>query len=350
MTMFQLEVYIAGVMLMSLIVYMLTGGADFGGGVWDLFATGRRAKDQRELIKHALAPIWEANHVWLIVIVVLLFVAFPVAFATIGTALHIPLTLMLIGIVLRGTAFVFRTYDDQSETTHLRWSRLFAIASIITPIMLGVTLGAVASGTIHVNVETGIVETDFISSWFALFPFAIGVFTLTLCALLAAVYLTLETDNPELQGDFRIRALVAAVSVGVMAGISFLLSAEGAPSIRKGLGNSIWSVPFHLLTGAVAIWAIWAIWKRHYPLARVLVPIQVILIIFGWGLAQFPHIVSPNLTFSNTAASKSVLQPVLIIVVIGAVIVIPAFWYLYAVFKGRDDKTGSLIEQNKTDI
>ncbi len=346
--MIQLEIYIAGVMLVSLIIYMLTGGADFGGGVWDLFATGERAKDQRELITHALAPIWEANHVWLIVIVVLLFVAFPVAFASIGTALHIPLTLMLIGIVLRGTAFVFRTYDDQSETTHLRWSRLFAIASIITPIMLGVTLGAVASGTIHVDVETGIVETDFISSWFALFPFAIGVFTLTLCALLAAVYLTLETDNSELQEDFRIRALVAAVSVGVMAGISFLLSAEGAPTIRKGLGNSVWSVPFHLLTGAVAIWAIWAIWKRHYSLARVLAPIQVTLIIFGWGLAQYPHIVSPNLTFSNTAASKSVLQPVLIIVVIGAVIVIPAFWYLYTVFKGRDDQTGSLIEQDKT--
>ncbi len=333
--MFGLEICLAGVMLISLIIYMLTGGADFGGGVWDLFATGRRAKDQRDLITHALAPIWEANHVWLIVIVVLLFVAFPVAFATIGTALHIPLTLMLVGIVLRGTAFVFRTYDDQSETTHLRWSRLFAIASVITPIMLGVTLGAVASGTIHVNLETGEVDTDFISSWFAPFPFAIGIFTLTLCALLAAVYLTLETDNPELQEDFRIRALIAAISVGVMAGISFLLSVDGAPSIRQGLGNSIWSVPFHLLTGAVAIWAIWAIWKRHFPLTRILVPVQVTLIILGWGLAQYPYLITPNLTFSNTAASKSVLKPVLVVIVIGGIMLVPAFWYLYAVFKGR---------------
>ncbi len=333
--MFGLEICLAGVMLISLIIYMLTGGADFGGGVWDLFATGRRAKDQRNLITHALAPIWEANHVWLIVIVVLLFVAFPVAFATIGTALHIPLTLMLVGIVLRGTAFVFRTYDDQSETTHLRWSRLFAIASVITPIMLGVTLGAVASGTIHVNLETGEVDTDFISSWFAPFPFAIGFFTLTLCALLAAVYLTLETDNPELQEDFRIRALIAAISVGVMAGISFLLSVDGAPSIRRGLGNSIWSVPFHLLTGAVAIWAIWAIWKRHFPLTRILVPVQVTLIILGWGLAQYPYLITPNLTFSNTAASKSVLKPVLVVIVIGGIMLVPAFWYLYAVFKGK---------------
>ena len=333
--MIGLEIWIAGIMLISLIIYMLTGGADFGGGIWDLFATGKRTKSQRDLIINALSPIWEANHVWLIVIIVLLFVAFPIAFATIGTALHIPLTLMLFGIVLRGTAFVFRTYDDQSETTHLRWSRVFAIASIITPIMLGVTLGAVASGTIHVNVDTGEVDTDFVSSWMAPFPFAIGLFTLTLCGLLAAVYLTLETDDPELQQDFRMRALVAAFSVGIMAGISFLLSAKGAPSIRQGLGNSIWSIPFHISTGVVAIWAIWAIWKRHFHLARVLVPIQVVLIILGWGFAQFPYLVAPNLTFSNTAAPNSVLRPVFVIVVIGGIILIPAFWYLYAVFKGR---------------
>ena len=334
--MLGLEIWIAGIMLISLIIYMLTGGADFGGGIWDLFAIGQRAKSQRALITHALSPIWEANHVWLIVIIVLLFVAFPVAFATIGTALHIPLTLMLFGIVLRGTAFVFRTYDDQSETTHLRWSRVFAIASIITPIMLGVTLGAVASGTIHVNVETGEVDTDFISSWMSPFPFAIGFFTLTLCGLLAAVYLTLETEDTKLQEDFRIRALVAAISVGIMAGVSFLLSAKGAPTIRQGLGNSIWSIPFHISTGAVAIWAIWAIWKRHFHLARVLVPIQVVLIILGWGFAQFPFLVAPNLTFSNTAAPNSVLRPVFIIVVIGGIILVPAFWYLYAVFKGKE--------------
>lgn len=344
--MIGLEIWIAGVMLISLIIYMLTGGADFGGGIWDLFATGQRAKSQRNLITHALAPIWEANHVWLIVIIVLLFAAFPVAFATIGTALHIPLTLMLFGIVLRGTAFVFRTYDDQSEATHLRWSRVFAIASVITPIMLGVTLGAVASGTIHVDVETGHVDTDFISSWLAPFPFAIGFFTLALCGLLAAVYLTHETNDTELQEDFRMRALIAAFGVGLMAGISFLLSAEGAPSIRKGLGNSIWSIPFHIFTGAVAIWAIWAIWKRHFHLARVLVPIQVVLIILGWGFAQFPYLVAPNLTFSNTAAPKSVLYPILVIVVIGVIILIPAFWYLYAVFKGKS-RTDT-ISENQT--
>ena len=335
-------------MLISLIIYMLTGGADFGGGIWDLFATGPRAKAQRTLITQAIAPIWEANHVWLIVIVVLLFVAFPMAFAAISTALHIPLTLMLIGIVLRGSAFVFRTYDVQSNTTHRRWSRVFAVASAITPVMLGVTLGAVASGTIHVDVESGLVDTNFISAWFAPFPFAIGFFTLTLCALLAAVYLTLETDDPALQEDFRRRALIAAVSVGAMAALSFILSAEGAPAIRRGLGSSPWSIPFHILTGVVALWAIWMLWNRQFRLARILVPIQVTLIVFGWGLAQYPYLVTPNLTFSNTAAPDAVLRPMLIVLGIGGVLLVPAFWYLYAVFKGTTRKTSEAAVQIDT--
>lgn len=332
--MLGLEIWIAVVMLISLILYMLTGGADFGGGVWDLFATGPRAKAQRDLIMNALAPIWEANHVWLIVIIVLLFVAFPVGFAVIGTALHIPLTLMLIGIVLRGTAFVFRTYDDQSDKVHIRWSRVFAIGSIITPMMLGITLGAIASGTIQANAETGHVDTDFLSSWFAPFPFAIGLFTLTLCALLAAVYLSVETDDTFLQDDFRMRALIAAISVGALAWISFILSLKGAPTIRLGLWHQPWSIPFHIITGVIALTGIWAIWNRHYQLARILIPIQVSLIIIGWAFAQFPYLVTPNLTFSNTAAPDSVLQPVLIIVGIGGILIAPAFWYLYTLFKG----------------
>ena len=346
--MFTLEFCIAGVMLISLVIYMLTGGADFGGGIWDLFATGRRAKAQRALITEAIAPIWEANHVWLIVIVVLLFVAFPVAFASISTALHIPLTLMLVGIVLRGSAFVFRTYDVQSDTTHRRWSQVFAIASAITPVMLGITLGAVASGTIHVDVASGQVETDFISAWLAPFPFAIGFFTLTLCALLAAVYLTVETEDPGLREDFRRRALIAAVSVGAMAGLSFILSAEGALAIRRGLGSAPWSIPFHILTGAVALWAIWTLWKRQFRLACILVPIQVTLIVFGWGLAQYPYLVTPDLTFSNVAAPDAVLRPTLIILGVGGVMLVPAFWYLYAVFKGSSRKTNGTPEQLDT--
>ena len=160
------------------------------------------------------------------------------------------------------------------------------------------------------------------------------------------MYLTLETEDTELREDFRRRALIAAISVGAMAGLSFILSAEGAPTIRRGLASAAWSIPFQILTGAVALWAIWTLWKRQFRLARILVPIQVTLIVFGWGLAQYPYLVTPDLTFSNTAAPDAVLRPMLIVLGVGGVLLIPAFWYLYAVFKGTARKT----EQTEEDI
>src|SRR5918997_2364958 len=158
-------------MVVSLMFYALLGGADYGGGVWDLFAFGRRAREQRALIAEAISPVWEANHVWLILVIVILFTAFPPAFAVIATALHIPITLLLIGIVLRGTAFTFRTYDSRHDEVQRRWSLVFSIASIITPVLLGIILGAIASGTIRV--QSGVVTSGFFSSWLAPFPFAV---------------------------------------------------------------------------------------------------------------------------------------------------------------------------------
>jgi len=141
---------VAAAMVLSLIVYAVLGGADFGGGVWDLFAFGPRAERQRALVDGALAPVWEANHVWLIIVVVLLFTAFPTAFSATCIALHIPLTLVLLGIVLRGSAFVLRKYDVGPGPAAHRWGRVFAVSSLATPVFVGVTLGAVTSGRIRV--------------------------------------------------------------------------------------------------------------------------------------------------------------------------------------------------------
>ena len=226
-----LETIIAGVMIAALVLYALLGGADYGGGVWDLFAFGPRARAQRRLIAEAISPVWEANHVWLILVIVILFTAFPPAFAAIATALHIPITLLLIGIVLRGAAFTFRTYDVQRDDVQRRWSLVFSIASIITPILLGTILGAIASGTIRV--ENGSVTSGFFNSWLAPFPFAVGCFALALFAFLAAVYLTLETRERELQEGFRRRALASGVAVGLLALTVFMLAREGADCARR---------------------------------------------------------------------------------------------------------------------
>src|SRR5512145_994232 len=147
--MLSIDVLLAGAMMVSLTFYALLGGADFGGGVWDMFASGSRKRAQRELIAEAIGPVWEANHVWLILVVVLLFTAFPPAFAAMATALHIPLTLMLIGVVLRGSAFTFRSYDRRTDDVQRRWGRVFSMTSLITPILLGVTVGSVSSGRIR---------------------------------------------------------------------------------------------------------------------------------------------------------------------------------------------------------
>lgn len=330
------EIIAAGAMIVSLTFYALLGGADYGGGVWDLFAAAPRAAKQRALIADAIGPVWEANHVWLILVIVILFTGFPPAFAAIATALHIPLTLLLVGIVLRGAAFTFRTYDSQRDNVQQRWSYVFSIASIITPVLLGITLGAIASGTI--KVENGIVTNGFVRSWFAPFPFAVGFFALALFAFLAAVYLTLETGERELQEDFRRRALVSGVVVGVLALLVFLLAGEGAPSVREGLSRSAWALPLHAATALCAIGAFWALWKRAYKLARVCVAGQVALILWGWALAQFPYIVEPNITIASAAAPHATLLLLLGALALGALLLFPSFYYLFRVFKLRDEE------------
>jgi cytochrome d ubiquinol oxidase subunit II len=324
---------IAVVLMASLVLYALGGGADFGGGVWDLFAAGSTAQKQRELIAHAIGPIWEANHVWLILVIVLLFSCFPLAFATIATALHVPLTLMLIGIVLRGAAFTFRAYDRGDPATQRRWSRVFAIASVITPVMFGVCVGAVLSGRIRVDRLTGVVATNFVSEWLAPFPFALGLFALALFAYLAAVYLTVEADSPALRRAFRARALAAALATGVLAWACFFLAREGAPIMHSGLAGRDWSLGFQIATAASALAAIVFLWIERYGLARAVAALQVALVVLGWGFAQYPFLIEPDLTVHNAAAPDRVLRMVLIALGSGAILLLPSLAFLYRLFK-----------------
>ncbi|HEX7928603.1 MAG TPA: cytochrome d ubiquinol oxidase subunit II [bacterium] len=321
------------VLFTALTVYALSGGADFGGGVWDLLAQGSRAAAQRQTIAHAIGPIWETNHVWMILAVVVMFTGFPRVFEAVSVTLHIPITLALIGIVLRGSAFAFRSFDAPGGVYRRRWSYTFAAASVVTPLLLGMVVGAVASGQIRLDPATGRVAPEFFRSWLAPFPIAVGVFAVALFAFLAAVYLTLETDDRALQEDFRIRALGAAVVVGILALACLLLSRQGAPLIRAGLASQPWSLPFHALTGIAAVSAMVALWQRRYRWARRFAMAQVVLILWGWALAQAPYLVVPDYTIINAAAAPKVLATLLIVLGCGAVLLVPALWYLFTLFK-----------------
>src|SRR5437870_10696633 len=194
--------------LESLIEYALMRDADFGGGIWNVLAFVPRARRQREAIAEAIGPIWEANHVWLILVIVLLFTGFPAGFATMMTALNIPMTVMLLGIVFRDSAFVFRKYDVRER----RWGTLFGMASFLTPFFQGVILGALTTG--QIRVEQGRVLTGFMAGWLTPFALSCGVFALGLFAFLAATYLTLDTQQqPDLQDDFRRRALWSGLAL-----------------------------------------------------------------------------------------------------------------------------------------
>jgi cytochrome d ubiquinol oxidase subunit II len=326
---------IAGLMAGALILYGLLGGADYGGGVWDLLASGPRAREQRRLIADAIAPVWEANHVWLILVLVILFTAFPPAFAAIGTALHIPLTLMLIGVVLRGTAFTFRHYDDQHDQVQRRWSLIFSIASIITPILLGVSVGAVVSGNIRAPEAGG----SFVAPWLAPFPFAVGLLALALFAFLAAVFLTVEAREPALAEDFRLRAIGAGIAVFVTAGLALILARRGAPMIWDHLLRGRLALPLQLATAIAAIGAFAALWARRFRLARLLAAAQVSLILAGWATAQFPWLVVPEHTIRSAAAPDSVLRPLLVTLGVGALVLAPSIYYLLTVFKGKGQRS-----------
>ena len=327
------ELIVAGFMFAALIFYAVTGDADYGGGMWALLATGPRADEQRKAIEKAIGLIWEADHVWLILIIVILFTGFPPAFATIMTALNIPFTLMLIGIVLRGSAFVFRKYDVKSEGTHRRWSVLFGAASFFTPFIQGLTLGALSTGQIHI--VDGRVVSGFFAGWLTPFAFACGLFALVLFAFLAATYLTADPSTEHhVQDDFRLRALWSGAALLPIALIVFLTSKDGAPRMYHGLTQ--WWAP--LLVGTTIVFALAAfisLWLRRFALARIAAIAEVTLILGGWSVAQYPNLITPGITIFNAAAPEITLRLLAYALAAGAIVLFPSLFFLFRVFKGK---------------
>jgi len=327
---------LAGTLVVALNAYVLLGGADFGGGVWDLLARGPRKEAQRQLVAHAIGPVWEANHVWLILAIVLLFTCFPRAFARIVVPLNLPLTGVLIGIVLRGSAFAFRGYGGDRDAVQRRWGRVFAVASLVTPLLLGTALGAVAAGAVGTAPTGTDFAAQYVSPWLAPFPLAVGVFTLACFAFLAATYLTLETPDGPLREDFRRRALMAGIGVGAAALAALVAAGPTAPLMRHGLVGSSWALPFQLTTGVVALSALGALWRRRYALARLAAMLQVSLVLWGWAWSQYPYVVPPDLTIESAAAPVATLRLVLAALVVGALVLVPSLFYLFRVFKTSD--------------
>ncbi len=332
-------IYIAaGLALVGLMAYAVLGGADFGGGVWDLFARGPRKQQQREAIVRAMGPVWEANHVWLIFVIVVLFTAFPYGYAPLGIALFIPFHLALVGIMLRGASFVFRGFGRRSgegtaagdvpRDPAALWGAVFGVASVISPLLLGAVFGVLTAGQVRFD-ENRTVHLEGTLPWLAPYPMACGLLALATCAYLAAVYLCAETQG-DLREDFRRRAIIGGTSTAALAMGVLALAWVEAPDFVKAL-ISVWPV----LAGGLVLFALsaWAVFGRRYILARYFAAGEVVVLLLGWGLAQQPYLVYPDLLLVDAAGPITTIRFLVLSVPVGALVLVPSLWYLFKVFK-----------------
>ena len=319
----------------ALIAYAVLGGADFGGGIWDLLASGSRAERQRAVIARGMGPVWESNNVWLIFVLVVTWTAFPIVYAGISTALFIPITLAVIGIVLRGAAFSFRSNYGREVGSGVRWGYVFSIASTITPFLFGTIAGALASGNIRVSTGPSLqVQDNPWTTWTTPFALTCGLFAVALCSVLAATYLTIDArkaGDDAVAEDFRLRALVAGAVTAALGALAAVLAISEAPTLWQGLIGK--ALPFAVAAVVIGLATAAALLRHLDYLARVLVAAETACIFLAWGVAQWPYLIVPDVTVDNGASPASVLGPLLIVSVLGLVILLPSLWYLFTVVK-----------------
>jgi len=323
---------VAAILWLSLTAYAVLAGADFGGGLWDLLAIGPRAADQRQAIAEAMGPVWEANHVWLIFMIVGLFTAFPSAFGILALALYLPLTIAMTGIVLRGAAFAFRGHAQEAVGPLSPWGAIFGAASSITPFFLGTAAAAVVSGSIKVT--GGRLASDFTAGWATPYGGLVGAFAVAICAYLAATYLTVETEGTPLEDDFRRRAIAAGLVSGVLGIAGLVLAPAAAPPLAQALfGRGLPLTVLALLNGPLALLAVW---RSRPRLARIAVIAQVVFVLWAWAIGQWPYLVPTDVTIQGSAAPESTLSALLVVIAAGMALLLPSLWLLFRVFKARN--------------
>lgn len=318
---------VLAVMWAGLTCYALFGGADFGAGLWDLLAGGsRRGREQRALIEHAIGPVWEANHVWLIFVVVMLWTGFPTVFAAVMSTLYLPLTLTALGIIARGAAFAFR-----KASTGLWQQRLFgacfAGSSVVTPFFLGTVAGAVASDRVPPGLATG----NLITSWLNPTSVLGGFLAVLACAHVAAVYLCADAargGHQELAAAFRRRALASGLLSGIVALAGIAVLHADAPRLFHGLTHR--ALPLIVLSAVAGTAGLRLLVLGRWAWARAAAALAVAAVLWAWGAAQYPLMLHPGVTVTSAAAQGPVLVGTLVVFAVGAAVVVPSLLWLYS--------------------
>lgn len=324
----------------AIVLYFLLGGADFGAGIIELFTSDNNKSRTRKTSYQAIGPIWEANHMWLIIAIVILFVGFPVIYSELCTYLHIPLLIMLMGVIARGTAFSFRNYDaikdDRSQTLY---NYIFVYSSFITPLFLGITAGSVISRQIDPSSNNFL--TTYVYSWLNWFSIAVGLFTVALCGFLAAIYLIGEVSEQfDIKRFTKKAAIMNAVAVGC-GGLVFL----AAEIEHVHLAHWLFGNPISLIAIVAASLSLVLLWyllrKGHTQIIRIPAAFQVTMILIAVGYRHYPNIVmikgGNNLSLLRDHAPLTTINDLGWGLLLGSLIILPALGYLYYSFKRKTE-------------
>jgi cytochrome d ubiquinol oxidase subunit II len=316
----------AVVLFIGILAYAVFGGADFGAGFWDLIAGGAaRGERPRAVIEHAIGPVWEANHVWLIFTFVVLWTCFPEAYASITLTVFVPLTIAAFGIVLRGSGFAFRKTVTKTSSRR-NFGAAFASSSVLVPYCMGAVVGAIASG----RIPAGGVAGDPWSSWINPTSILGGVMAVVMCAYLASVYLVWDSRRVadlEMVEYFRGRAVVMAVVAGVVAFAGIFVLHHDAPFLYSGLTSR--GLPAVLLSAFCGLASLLLLMRHAAHGARLLAAAAVGTIVLGWGMAQWDYVLPQTLTVSQAAAPSGTIAAVLVAVGLAVAVLGPSFVLLY---------------------
>jgi cytochrome bd ubiquinol oxidase subunit II len=327
---------VIGFLFISLLFYCLLGGADFGAGTLELFVSKKYRKRHEELITKAMGPVWEANHIWLIILIVILFNAFPKVYTQYSIYFHVPLTLMLMGIVFRGCAFSFRQYDTVDDNTHRYYTLAFAFSSLLTPIMFGVIVGGMFFG---VNPDAPTYYQKYVTSWFNFFSFSVGLFVLSLFIYLASVYLIGESEDKDTRNYYIQCAQRTNVAVFMTGALVFLL----AQTVRHPLLEIFITNPVSIACFAAFVILTIVFWQRILRgkftdwTIRVIAGSQVGFVLFAGFAMIFPNVLfytnGTQLSLLVTAAPTATINVLAWSLMIGASFFLPILYYLIRVFK-----------------
>jgi len=337
---------VASILWFAVVCYAVFGGADYGAGFWDLTAGGaRRGAPVRRLIDHAMTPVWEANNVWLIFALVVLWTAFPRAFAAITSTLYLPLALAAAGIVLRGSGFVFREATKALSGRRL-FGATFALSSVLTPFFLGAVFGAIASGRVRAG-DMVVDPTARISGWFGPTSILVGVLAVASAAFISAVFLVFDARRVEetLERAFRWRAIGSGLVTGLIAVVGLFVIRGDAPLLFHGLVHE--GLPFVLISGACGGAVVVLLTQGIVRATRALAVLAVVSVLAGWGVAQYPYLLPTSLTLEAAAGATRSLGWLVAVFVIACVTAVPALALLFVLDQRSRLQRGAAVEGAK---